>query len=627
MKRSLTRHITLIVSILIASILIVVMALVGIRLNATISELIRTENLQIVDARAAELGKLLNTHYQELKILSVQDQITKGDRKQAESYLKSMLPNVSSDISTLLIAWPDGLAMTPAGTYVNVQDRSYFKAIYDENKDYDIGNVAISRATNVPSVILAKAVKGSDGKPKAIVAFEMKMENFSSIVNTIKIGKSGFAWVADQRGLIIAHPANEEILKLDITNADKVGYHGMDALGKQMITNQEGQGNYGQPDGSEMTSYYTKVPNSPGWTLSWTLGLSIASAEIASTVNGLLALIFVISIVGIFISILIVIAIARSIVNPINFVVEAVGSLADGDISLSSVDKKKEEKIRSRKDEIGRLGNSIASLQKSLISVIENIQSSSKQVSQGSQMLSETAQGLSQGANEQAASIEELSASVEELASTVRQNADNTAQADALSQRVARNAEESGKAVSKTVTSMKEIASRISIIEEIASQTNLLALNAAIEAARAGESGKGFAVVASEVRKLAERSAKAAGEINTLSKESVSVAGDAGKLLNELVPDIQKTAELIQEITAASGEQSKGAEQISTGVTQMDMVVQQNASSSEQLAATAEELAGQATSLVESVGFFTTHSDSAASNALVPHDGETNDTQ
>jgi methyl-accepting chemotaxis protein len=151
---------------------------------------------------------------------------------------------------------------------------------------------------------------------------------------------------------------------------------------------------------------------------------------------------------------------------------------------------------------------------------------------------------------------------------------------------------------------MKEIAGKIGIIEEIASQTNLLALNAAIEAARAGEAGKGFAVVASEVRKLAERSATAAGEINGLSKSSVGVAIEAGKRLEELVPDIRKTAELIQEISAASSEQSSGAEQIAKGVSQMDSVVQQNASASEELASTAEELAAQAERLADSISFF-----------------------
>jgi methyl-accepting chemotaxis protein len=167
---------------------------------------------------------------------------------------------------------------------------------------------------------------------------------------------------------------------------------------------------------------------------------------------------------------------------------------------------------------------------------------------------------------------------------------------------------------------MKQIASKIGIIEEIARQTNLLALNAAIEAAQAGEAGKGFAVVASEVRKLAERSATAAAEINELSEKSVQVAVDAGKRLEELVPDIKKTAEFIQEIAAASEEQSKGAEQIAKGVTQMDSVVQQNAASSEELAATANELSGQAANLSAAIAFFKVSDGKAntATSAVMP---------
>jgi methyl-accepting chemotaxis protein len=158
--------------------------------------------------------------------------------------------------------------------------------------------------------------------------------------------------------------------------------------------------------------------------------------------------------------------------------------------------------------------------------------------------------------------------------------------------------------VAETVKAMKEIAAKINIIEEIARQTNLLALNAAIEAARAGEHGKGFAVVAAEVRKLAERSQKAAGEINELSTSSVAVAEVAGQMLTAIVPNIQKTAELVQEIAAASREQDAGAEQISKSIQQLDSVIQQNASASEEMASTAEELSGQAEQLSEMIGFF-----------------------
>jgi methyl-accepting chemotaxis protein len=151
---------------------------------------------------------------------------------------------------------------------------------------------------------------------------------------------------------------------------------------------------------------------------------------------------------------------------------------------------------------------------------------------------------------------------------------------------------------------MKDIASKISIIEEIARQTNLLALNAAIEAARAGEHGKGFAVVASEVRKLAERSQTAAAEINQLSASSIKVAEKAGEMLNKIVPDIQRTAELVQEISASSNEQNSGAEQINGAIQQLNSVIQQNASASEEMSSTAEELSSQAEQLQETMSFF-----------------------
>jgi methyl-accepting chemotaxis protein len=157
---------------------------------------------------------------------------------------------------------------------------------------------------------------------------------------------------------------------------------------------------------------------------------------------------------------------------------------------------------------------------------------------------------------------------------------------------------------------MKEIASKISIIEEIARQTNLLALNAAIEAARAGEHGKGFAVVAAEVRKLAERSQKAAGEINQLSVSTVNVAEKAGEMLDKLVPDIQRTAELVQEITAASREQDTGAEQINKALQQLEKVIQQNASASEEMASTTEQLTTQSDQLTGAIAFFRTSEDS-----------------
>jgi methyl-accepting chemotaxis protein len=205
---------------------------------------------------------------------------------------------------------------------------------------------------------------------------------------------------------------------------------------------------------------------------------------------------------------------------------------------------------------------------------------------------------------------------MEEMTSSIQQNSDNAKQTDKLAGKAAEDTKASGDAVGQTVSARKEIAAKINIIEEIARKTDLLALNAAVEAARAGEHGKGFAVVASEVRKLAERSQTAAAEISKLTASGVKVAEGAGTMLTKLVPDIRKTAELVQEINAASAEQYTGAAQINKALQQLDQVIQQNSSASEEMASTAEELSSQAEQLQASVAFFRV--DGSASHRHAP---------
>ncbi|MFO1498349.1 MAG: methyl-accepting chemotaxis protein [Verrucomicrobiota bacterium] len=273
-------------------------------------------------------------------------------------------------------------------------------------------------------------------------------------------------------------------------------------------------------------------------------------------------------------------------------------ALAD---AISRGDLTSEATVLSDKD---TLGQSLAQMLVNLKKVVEEVRSTAENVAGGSEEMSSTAQQLSQGASEQAASAEETTSSMEEMTSSVQQNAENAKQTDRIATQAAESARLSGEAVTRTVTAMKEIAEKISIIEEIARKTDLLALNAAVEAARAGEHGKGFAVVASEVRKLAERSQTAAGEITRLTTEGVGVADSAGAMLAKLVPDIRKTAELVQEINAASAEQSTGATQVNKAIQQLDQVIQQNASAAEEMASTAEELSGQAERLQSSMAFF-----------------------
>lgn len=239
-----------------------------------------------------------------------------------------------------------------------------------------------------------------------------------------------------------------------------------------------------------------------------------------------------------------------------------------------------------------------------LVTTISDVISAAEALTSAAGQVSMTSQSLSQSASEQAASVEETTASLQEMGSSVKQNSDNAMVTDGMASKAAHEASEGGQAVTRTVEAMKSIATKISIIDDIAYQTNLLALNAAIEAARAGEHGKGFAVVAAEVRKLAERSQVAAQEIGQLAGSSVNLAEQAGTLLNQMVPSINKTSELVQEIAAASGEQSQSVTQINQAMDQLNTATQQNASASEELSATAEELSAQAGQLREMMSFF-----------------------
>lgn len=238
---------------------------------------------------------------------------------------------------------------------------------------------------------------------------------------------------------------------------------------------------------------------------------------------------------------------------------------------------------------------------KKLQDLILYVSNASDNIASASQEMSASSQLMSEGASEQASSAEQVAASMEEMTANILQNTENAQQTERLTLKVVNDLMEGSKSVNETVVSMKDIANKITIIGEIARQTNLLALNAAVEAARAGENGKGFAVVAAEVRKLAERSQVAAAEINDLSRNGVTISEKSGKLLEMLVPDIQKTSKLIQEISASSVEQNSGVEQINSALQQLSNVIQQNAATAEELASSSEVLSSQADQLRETV--------------------------
>lgn len=302
-------------------------------------------------------------------------------------------------------------------------------------------------------------------------------------------------------------------------------------------------------------------------------------------------------IVAAIIALMITMLLTRAIAAPMRVIASQLETISKGDLRVS-IDV-------NSKDEVGVLSGSAKTMVDQLTTIISDVMSSADGLASGSEEVSATAQAMSQGASEQAASLEETTSTLEEVTSTVEQNAQNARQTEIMATKSAKDAEEGGIAVGETVAAMKKIAEKVTIIEDIAYKTNLLALNAALEAARAGEYGRGFAVVASEVRQLAEKSQESAGDISALATNSVAVAEKAGRAITEIIQSVKKTAELVQEIAAASDEQKRGIEQVNTAMRQLDSVSQQNASSAEELASTSEEMSSQAQELAQSMGFFT----------------------
>ena len=367
----------------------------------------------------------------------------------------------------------------------------------------------------------------------------------------------------------------------------------------------------------------------------------VVAAQISRALTITLLALGLALVVGIALSMLI----ARSITTPLLKAVAAANQVAEGDVDvrvdatttdetgqllqamgrmIASTKEKVDAAVQIAKGDLtivvtpqsakDALGTALQGMIAKLSQVIGEVRAGANALSSAATQVSSTSQGLSQGTSEQAASVEETTSSLEQMSASIAKNADNSRQLEQTAVKAARDGEESGKAVLDTVHAMNTIAEKISIVEEIAYQTNLLALNAAIEAARAGEHGKGFAVVAVEVRKLAERSQTAAREIGGLAISSVKVAERSGKLLSALVPAIRRTADLVQEVAAASGEQASGISQINRALTSVDQVTQRAASAAEELASTAEEMAGQATGLREVVGYFRTATLAGARN-------------
>ncbi|GAB1482348.1 hypothetical protein MASR2M78_11630 [Treponema sp.] len=527
----------------------------------------------------AQSSEVSNTYPDKALLIGMLSRLLKTDTEVMELYFGDTKPFSSGGLMQLA-------SNSSLPSSYDQTSRAWYKAAVD-SQDIILTSPYIDASTGKLVISLALRVE-KDGKLLGVSGMDIEATKISEITASKKLSAQGITYLVDAEGKYVTNR--------DLTKIGKESPFDNPLLSSEKLASLANPIHFSilRNAGMYLASIQIKE-------LSAVLVTYGPLADVYGSMNAFLGQLALVALLGIIIAIVLLIFISHSLTKPLLTLSVAARALSLGDLRV-----KVEGSLAARTDELGELASSFATMIDKVSLVVEGVQSSVHSLAKNALELDDSSQALSQGASEQAASTEEVSASLEQMSANIRNSADNAKQTESISLKARRDTEEGAKAVAETVVAMKEISSRILIIEEIARQTNLLALNAAIEAARAGEAGRGFAVVASEVRKLAERSQKAATEIAGLSASSYSIAETAGKMLENIVPDISKTADLVQEISASSNEQAIGTDQISKAIQQLDSVVQSNANSSERVARMTKEINTLSDKLAERISFFKT---------------------
>ncbi|MBK8806050.1 MAG: hypothetical protein IPO21_05130 [Bacteroidales bacterium] len=434
-----------------------------------------------------------------------------------------------------------------------------------------------------------------EGKTIGVLGTDILLAELQDIIDHQQIYSTGQASIISHELQISAHSDKNLILKnlKDIITIDIDTITNSIKKGASIFTITKSE----QRD-EKVIRYFHPI-NLLGSDKPWSVMIEIPVKEVYADSREIILITIIIGILGIIVIGFVIFILSRNITRPIIKGIESAKLFAEGNLDITI-----DEESLKRTDEIGDLTRALGDMSVKIKVAVESVVNGINNISTSSTSLSSTAQQLAAGANQQATSVEEVSATMEEMYANITQNNHNSVQANTMSDNTLKSILEVAKTTIDSVNANKIIAEKIKIVNDIAFQTNMLALNAAVEAARAGEQGKGFAVVAAEVRRLAERSKKAADEIVTLAQQSHALANNTGDLMNKAIPELEKTTNLVKEISLASDEQAGGVSQINNAIQLLNNIVQQNAASSEELAASAIELESETEQILKTISFF-----------------------